>query len=357
MYFSFQITHMKKLVLLGFVCLFSSCKSSFDSRRANVSNIKIDTLLQGKFSIRAINIEDNKVFYGADNSRIGYLDLTQTKQQSILTIDTLKTEFRSIASNGTFLFVLNVANPAKLFKVSKDFKTVETVYHEIHEKVFYDSMQFWNCNEGIAIGDPITSCFNVIITRDGGNTWTKVNCDKLPSLADGEAAFAASNTNIILKKDKTWIVSGGKKSRIFYSADKGLTWDVFQTPIIEGNTMTGIFTGAFYNESIGIVSGGDYEKPNQNHQNKAITFDGGKNWKLIAENQGFGYASCIQFVPNSKAKEIVSVGANGIYYSTDEGQNWKQLSADPDLYTLRFLDRKTAIAAGKNKIIRIRFNP
>ena len=120
MYFSFQITHMKKLVLLGFVCLFSSCKSSFDSRRANVSNIKIDTLLQGKFSIRAINIEDNKVFYGADNSRIGYLDLTQTKQQSILTIDTLKTEFRSIASNGTFLFVLNVANPAKLFKVSKD---------------------------------------------------------------------------------------------------------------------------------------------------------------------------------------------------------------------------------------------
>jgi hypothetical protein len=28
-------------------------------------------------------------------------------------------------------------------------------------------MQFWNNKEGIAMGDPIADCLNVIITRDG----------------------------------------------------------------------------------------------------------------------------------------------------------------------------------------------
>jgi hypothetical protein len=42
----------------------------------------------------------------------------------------------------------------------------------------------------------------------------------------------------------------------------------------------------------GFVAGGDYEALNQNFGNKARTADGGKTWELIAENQGFGYASC-----------------------------------------------------------------
>jgi photosystem II stability/assembly factor-like uncharacterized protein len=229
------------------------------------------------------------------------------------------------------------------------------VYEEKHEKVFYDSMQFWNDNEGIAIGDPIENCFCILITRDGGATWKKMQCNQLPKLVEGEAAFAASNTNIILKGNSTWIVSGGKKSRVFYSPDKGINWKVYETPIVQGEAMTGIFTADFYNDKIGIIAGGNYEKPNQNFQNKALTLNGGKTWKLIGENTGFGYASCIQFVPNSNGNGLVCVGANGIHYSNDKGATWKQLSQDNSLYTIRFVDDKTAIAAGKDKIVKIKF--
>jgi hypothetical protein len=38
-----------------------------------------------------------------------------------------------------------------------------------------------------------------------------------------------------------------------------------------------------------------------------LTTDGGKHG-IIAENQGFGYASCVQYVPKSNGKGLVSVG-------------------------------------------------
>jgi photosystem II stability/assembly factor-like uncharacterized protein len=83
--------------------------------------------------------------------------------------------------------------------------------------------------------------------------------------------------------------------------------------------------------------------------------DGGKSWSLVAQNSGFGYASCVQFVPKSKGNEMVSVGASGIFYSGDSGNTWKQFSSDKTLYTIRMVNETTAVAAGKNKIILIHF--
>ena len=119
--------------------------------------------------------------------------------------------------------------------------------------------------------------------------------------------------------------------------------------------MTGAFTVDFYDESIGFIAGGNYEKLEQNFQNKAITNNGGKSWKLVAEKKGFGYASCAQYLPNSGGKSIIVVGATGVYYSRNSGKKWKLLALDKDFYSIRFINSTTAIAAGKNKIVKINF--
>lgn len=317
--------------------------------------IAIDTLLKDKISIRAIAIDKDKVWYAADKGRVGFVDLkSRSKKEYQFQKDAIDIEFRSLAQTQNEVFVLNVGNPALLYEVSKQTGPRKLVYQEKHEKVFYDSMQFWNEQEGIAIGDPTENCFSILLTKDGGHTWQKQSCNHLPKLVEGEAAFAASNTNIILKGDKAWIVSGGVKSRVFFSSDKGKTWTVTETPIVQGKSMTGIFTADFYDEKNGIVAGGDYEVQSQNFSNKAITKDGGQTWTLIADNQGFGYASCIQYVPNSKGKELLCVGGTGIWYSGDSAETWKKMSDAKDCYTLRFEDEYTAIAAGRNGIIRIK---
>ena len=352
---------MKNIFLILLVLnVFISCKTNgYTEKKINNSefqSIQIDTLFQDKISIRAIQIDGNKIWYGADNGRYGFYNLkTKQKNEDQIIKNFIKLEFRSIAQTAKHIFILNVANPALLYRISKDGKETKVVYQENHEKVFYDSMQFWDDKEGIAMGDPIADCLNIITTLDGGNSWKKIPCDKLPKVADGEAAFAASNTNIVIKGDNTWIVSGGKKSRVFYSPDRGNSWNVYETPVVQGKSMTGIFTADFYDANNGFVAGGDYDNRNQNFSNKAITTDGGKTWKLTAENQGFGYASCVQYVPKSNGKELVTVGFSGIYYSSDSGVSWKQLSTDSTLNTIRFTDENTAIAAGQNKMIRINF--
>ncbi|TDE28771.1 oxidoreductase [Flavobacterium ranwuense] len=352
---------MKNIFLVLLVLnVFTSCKTSVYSvenkNNSEFKSVEIDTLFQDKISIRAILIDANKVWFAADKGRFGFFNLDNNQKfESKIIKDSLKLEFRSNAKTKKHIFILNVGNPALLYQISKDGKETKLVYQENHEKVFYDSMQFWNDREGIAMGDPIADCLNIIITRDGGNSWNKVSSDKLPKVMDGEAAFAASNTNIIIKGNNTWIVSGGKKSRVFYSPDKGNTWTVYDTPIVQGKSMTGIFTADFYDAQTGFVAGGDYELRNQNFSNKAITTDGGKTWKLIAENKAFGYASCMQYVPKSNGKGMVTVGFSGVYYSWDGGNSWKQLSTDSTLNTIRFIDNHTAIAAGQNKMIRISF--
>lgn len=306
-----------------------------------------------KMSCRAILVDQDYIWLGMDQGRFGYYD----KKNDTLILKTIgltakTTEFRSIAMTKESVFILTVGNPALLLKIDKKTKQETIVYKEEDEKVFYDSMQFADELNGFAMGDPMGNCLSFIKTTNGGISWEKISCDNLPKVEEGEGAFATSNTNLIVRGKSIFMVSGGKKSRVFVSNDFGNIWEVYNTPIIQGEEMTGIFTADFYDTKTGIIAGGNYLKQEQNFGNKAITSNGGKSWDLIAENEAFGYSSCVQFVPNSKGKQLISVGGTGLYYSADFGKKWIKFSDDTDFYTFRFESEKVFYATGKNKLVR-----
>jgi len=347
---------MKKILLLLLCSLLIGCHKISKSNKGYFSRIETEILVEDNFSVRAIIIDGSKIGYASNNGKYGFYDLkSKEKFQKAIKKDSVFPEFRSIAETGKHIFLLSIGSPALLYKVAKDKSEVKLVYQENNSKAFYDSMQFWNDKEGIALGDPIDGCFSIISTKDSGETWQKISCSELPPTLPGEGAFAASNTNLIVKGNNTWIVSGGKSARVFFSSDKGKSWEVYPTPIIQGEEMTGIFSADFYDENLGFAVGGNYAVPENKTGNKALTKDGGKSWKLIAENEGFGYASCVQFIPDSEGRQLVSVGYSGLNYSSDGGATWKQLSNDKDFHTIRFLDNSTAIVAGKNKIVKVLF--
>ena len=327
------------------------------NEQSGFETVEIQTVYVDSLSIRAIApMDEQRVWFAANNGKIGLIDGEQPKLATIKYEDSLL-HFRSVALTAKAVFVLSIANPAVLHKIDFDgveATHIEEVYVEEGEKVFYDSLSFWNNKEGIAMGDPTDGCLSLLITRDSGNTWSKIPCSQLPACEIGEAGFAASNTNIAIYGDHAWIATGGKAARVFHTSNKGETWEVFETPILQGRAMTGIYSIAFYDENKGVVFGGDWEQKAFNEGNKAITEDGGKTWKLIANGMGPGYRSCVAFVPGTKGKGLVAVGSPGISYSADAGSTWKELSEE-GFYAIAFANDSIAFASGQNRIAKLHF--
>ena len=340
---------MKRISVIIFLFL-TCCKEDYKPREINtitIQEFKIDSI-----SIRAIKaINAHKVIYAGSNGDVGiYSDIEKTAAAPIKITyqDSIRPNFRSIASNSKAIFALSISNPALLYRVFDG--EFELKYSENHEKVFYDAMHFFDDNvHGIAVGDPTQDCASIILTSDAGNTWHKIPCSELPKFEENEAFFAASNTNIKTIGNTVWIASGGKKARILKSDDFGNTWQIFETPIIQGEGSQGIYSIDFADKNNGIAIGGDYSKPLENRRNKAITTDGGKTWLIVADEQNPNYKSCVQYVPNTDGKEVFAVGVTGISFSNNRGITWNEVSKE-SYYTIQFVDRNTAWLSGNNKL-------
>ncbi|WP_396150361.1 oxidoreductase [Flavobacterium sp.] len=342
---------MKYLSLLVFF-VFLSCKSTF--KVLERKDIILDSL-----SIRAIYPTINGVWFGGTNSKAGFISFQNEAETKIVKLQKEITDFRSIAFANNNIYVLNAGTPANMYALNTFGNSCASnlIYTETGEKVFYDSM-FIDAKTGlgIVIGDPTEDCLSILLTENSGKNWKKIPCNKLPKTVDGEAAFAASDTNVKIVDGVIYIISGGTKSRLFTSEDKGITWQVFETPIIQGEAMTGAFSMDFYNKRKGIIVGGNYENQKDNSINKAITKDGGKTWEIVSKDKAFGYASCVQFMPKSRGKVLYTCGISGVYYSTNFGEKWTKILEDTDFYTLRFSGENNIYLAGKYKVTKIKIS-
>ncbi len=342
------------LYFFGIFVFLLSCEKKEKFMPRHFKTVDIETIYSDSLlSIRAIDIlNDGSLAFAANEGAFGlYNPKKGLWQTSVQTYDTLNLHFRAVAHTATDFFMLSIDNPALLYKTGNNGK-MELVYKEDGKGVFYDAMLFWNDKEGIAVGDSMSGCLSIIITRDGGATWKKMPCVNLPKAMESEGAFAASNTNIKIIGNKTWIAT--TSGHVYVSADKGTSWKVIHTPIIKNKDTEGIYSIDFYSDLIGFAIGGDYTNPDDNSANKIKTIDGGETWQLVAENENPGYRSCVQFIPNSEGKELIAVGFKGIDFSNDFGDTWRHLSDEP-FYTIRFLNDSTAYAAGSKRISKLTF--
>ena len=126
------------------------------------------------------------------------------------------------------------------------------------------------------MGDPL-GMLSVIITRDGGATWSAVSCEDLPPAE--EAAFAASNGTSHCSGMRCGLLQAGWLHG-FLLAGSGRTWEVSRRPLCREG-MTGMFSVARCDEANGMGWGGNWESMDDNAANKIATADGGETWELL----------------------------------------------------------------------------
>lgn len=338
-----QINNMKTFKITGFIlCLISPL--TMYSQEIQI----LETYDLKGLSIRAIEPDSKEgVYFVSDQGFQGYVD--KTGEVNTTKIDSLA--YRSIASYQGNVYALSIGSPALL----RDLATKEIQYKENHVKVFYDAMTISDSGLGFAIGDPTEDFMSVIRTEDGGTTWEKLDGNRIPKTVTGEAAFAASNSNVKIIGKTYYFISGGKESRFYSSKDQGDTWKVQTLPLISGKETTGAYSMDFYDQNIGVVAGGDYTDKDAKVKTVALTTDGGDTWKTINPMDSPGYSSCVQFMPYSNGNTIVALSNIGLSISKDYGKSWETFPEIKGYYTIRFIDEKRAWLAGQEKISLVSF--
>lgn len=276
---------------------------------------------------------------GAGSTVLRTTDGGKTWQKLNVTSDAL--DFRDIdAIDDKTAYALSIGNgPAsRIYKTTDAGATWTMQFKSDDEKAFLDAMSFWDANNGIVFGDSIDGQFYILMTSNGGQTWSRVSTARLPPALQNEGAFAASGTNIALfGKTHAWIGTGASvKARVMRTTDHGRSWQVSDTPLAAGQS-AGIFSIAFRDEKHGVVVGGDYRKESEAVDNLAVTNDGGVTWKLVKGLSGF--RSVVAYVPGMKTPALVALGPSGGDYSLDDGQTWKPIEGR-GFDTFSFIPRK-----------------
>jgi photosystem II stability/assembly factor-like uncharacterized protein len=357
------------LSALALSSLLFSCKKQTDEPTGEPPYDSRDTLdlITQNFpvnnsTIRSIKVlNDSTMWYAGSGGKCGYTDDNGANwNRFTLEHEGKKAELRSIDVINGEVFAVGVADPAVVFHSADNGGSWSVIFEDTRQDAFLNGIRFFDENDGIIIGDPIDGCWLIALTSDGGLSWDTLPCSSVPQADDGEFPYAASNSNFDIVGDDIWIGSGGTKARVYHSGDRGLSWEVFDTPIKTG-TMHGIFTLDFYDEEYGIIAGGNWSNAVQNDMNMAVTTNGGKTWTLVADGVDPNYTSCVHYIPGTQHQEIISlndrVAAPGgkMMYSSDGGDSWMELNSKSFL-TVQMSSLHRGWMAGENKIARIDIN-
>ncbi len=305
---------MKLLTFLFIILIFVS------TANAQWQKVDVDT----EASFRGLDVVSENVIWTSGTGGTVIRSIDGGKNWNVIKVKGAeKLDFRDIeAFDENTAYVLSIGNgeDSRIYKTTDGGKNWKLQFKNTDEKAFFDSIAFWDEKNGMAQSDPVDGKYVLYRTTDGEN-WTQVSTKKMPSVKDGEAAFAASGTCIITEgKKRIWLITGGMDARVFYSKNRGKSWKVYDTPIVNGTAGSGIFGIAMRDKKNGVIVGGNYEKPDEVNNNLAFTKNGGKSWKLAEGLKG--YRSGVAFIDSNI---VIAVGSNGSDISSDGGETWENL--------------------------------
>jgi photosystem II stability/assembly factor-like uncharacterized protein len=324
-----------KIKVLAFLLLLANCKTSAQEIHVLTSSPKI--------SIRGLSVVDDNIIWASGSSGSVARSTDGGKDFQWRKIkDYEKRDFRDIeAFDSNTAVIMAVAEPAVILKTKDGGQTWKEVFRDTTAGMFLDAMDFVN-GYGTVIGDPVNKKIFMAYTEDFGDSWKISSITNNISVADGEAFFASSGTNIKLSNAKFPVfVSGGKKSSLYFSSTSNHI-----LPLLQGEESTGANSLALSpgKSSRGIVVGGDFAKDTATAGNCTLI-------TLLPftsqqpKTSPHGYRSCVEYITENK---LITCGTSGVDVSVDGGMNWQLISKESFHVCQKAKKGKSVFLAGNN---------
>lgn len=244
-------------------------------------------------------------------------------------------------SQTAWLATADEKNPIK----GKIYKTTDGGASWVHQTTGFTGFNetpagvyFWNENEGVAYGATGETTYNdqiaVYTTADGGANWTKVVAPDMPAQLPGEGMSLYNLAGFFsVAGDTFWF--GTTQKRVFRSADRGKTWQVFDTPLTSSNYISSI---GFRDGQTGLALG-------YNPFGIARSTDGGATWaKLPLSVPSNSRGMQIEYVPGTRSTWYLMTSPTKYMVSYNDGDTWETFDSNIEPWSLAFLDAKTGFA-------------
>ncbi len=190
---------------------------------------------------------------------------------------------------------------------------------------FVSLVHFWDSNNGVAMGNPVDGYYEIYTTANGGNLWTRVASS--PALIPIDAEEYLVTNNFTVTENTIWAMTD--YGRLLKSTDKGLSWTITQTPILDFEIHWGMLTAdmAFTDQNNGLLQTSDFQL--------FYTNDGGVTWtdhlySGVMRNFGIAAIPGVHDVYIAVGEDIVN-SQRGSSFSIDAGLNWNSINDFPDL--------------------------
>jgi len=317
---------MKTVISVVTLFVFLGCASV--KRSIHIEEIQWEVQIRGTtVSLRGVSAVSPKIAW-ASGSRGTVLRTTDGGEQwdDVSVADASNLDFRDIhGMDASSAIIMSAGQPARFYKTTDGGETWTIKYEDIRPGAFFDSMDFWDNQNGIAFSDPVEGGFLLMRTTDAGENWHQIPPENIPSPREGEAAFAASGTMIAVQgENDVWFGTGGTIARVLRSMDRGVSWTAAETPILSGESSWGIFSIVFQDDKNGVIVGGDYRNADGNEKNCAVTTDGGVTWELVDRTTPAGFRSGMATLSVPGSNCYVTVGLSGSDFTNDGGRTWVQ---------------------------------
>ena len=341
----------------GFIALFAILILFQNSFAQNSGNNSIKILTQQKgVSIRGMALPNMNTIWASGSKGSIALSVNGGTHFEWMQVQGYETrDFRSIhAWNEKEAIIVAIEAPAIILKTKDGGTSWYKVYENADTLMFLDAIHFKDANNGLVVGDPIANTIFLLSSNDKGEHWNKIPSSyfKTP-LEKGESFFASSGSNIAQLSKEDFLVSGGRRSRLWIN---GSAMDI---PILQGGTSTGANSMAISpNGNSIMIVGGDFMKdtsrienavglklmvePNSDQKSQSKR----KSRWVIDKTIGHpnGYRSGVEFISNNI---LVSCGTSGVDISINKGQSWELISTESFHVVRKQPNTKSIFLAGE----------
>jgi len=315
---------MKSYLKIFLIAILAHCYNAVTAQ----SNPSIDVLTQGnKTSIRGLSVVSEKIVWVSGSNGMVGKSTDGGKSFNWMQVPGFeKRDFRDIeAYNDQVAIIMGIAEPAVILKTKDGGNSWYTVFADSTKGMFLDAMQA----EGKTIqvvGDPINGKAFFALSNNEGEGWHAHLKDGIP-LQEGEAFFASSGSNLKIVssqnqfKSATWMVTGGKASRIINVRDQRDSYDL---PVLKGKESTGANSiDISPSGKYAFIVGGDFARDTLREGN-AIRVQFGKNIRFTQPaTPPHGYRSSVVYLNENM---LISCGTSGVDISRDGGMHWENIS-------------------------------